>query len=80
MNDISVANHMGKKAKMNKKKVKNNVVNKEVKSDEANEVEMEDLAEAESVDSGCIPDSSSDVAADLTGTAQVGSGVELVCY
>lgn len=75
MNDISVANHMGKKAKMNKKKVKNNVVNKEVKSDEANEVEMEDLAEAESVDSGCIPDSSSDVAADLTGTAQIEGAV-----
>lgn len=75
MNDITVANHTGKKAKMNKKKVKNSVVNKEVKSDAANEVEMEDLGEAESVDSGCIPDSSSDMAADLTDTAQIEGAV-----
>ncbi|XP_045127938.1 surfeit locus protein 6 homolog [Portunus trituberculatus] len=71
MNDI-VANHAGKKFKKNKKKVKKNVTG-EVKSDAAKEFELEDLAE--SVDSGCIPDSSSDIMTDLSDTAQIKTAV-----
>ncbi|MPC40960.1 Surfeit locus protein 6 [Portunus trituberculatus] len=72
MNDIIVANHAGKKFKKNKKKVKKNVTG-EVKSDAAKEFELEDLAE--SVDSGCIPDSSSDIMTDLSDTAQIKTAV-----
>ena len=67
MNDI---NHVGKKSKKNKKKAKNHVIiSEEMKSLVAKEAEAEDLAE--SVDSGCIPDSSSDIVADVTDTVQV---------
>lgn len=69
MNGSIVTNYMGKKSKKSSK-VKNSVIiSEDIKSFAAKEAETEDLAE--SVDSGCIPDSSSDIVADVTDTVQV---------
>ncbi|KAG0716170.1 Surfeit locus protein 6 [Chionoecetes opilio] len=82
MNDILATNHMGKKnkkmnKKMNKKikkKIKNiSTIPDEIKSLATKEAEAEDLAE--SVDSGCIPDSSSDIVADVPDIAQIEASV-----
>ena len=78
MNDIIVPNHGKKKFKNNRKKVRKNVT-KEIESAAVQKVEAEAEDAAESVDSGCIPDSSSDLLTDPNDPAQVSSGVEQVC-
>lgn len=69
MNDRIATNHTGKKSKKSKKVKNQSIICEEVKSFGGKEAETEDLAE--SVDSGCIPDSSSDIAADVTDPAQI---------
>lgn len=69
MNDRIATNRTGKKSKKSKKVKNQSIICEEVKSFGGKEAETEDLAE--SVDSGCIPDSSSDIAADVTDPAQI---------
>lgn len=83
MGDNTISNHTKKKSKKNKKLKANAAISDEVKNKikaipvtrdeverlDAKDAETEDLAE--SVDSGCIPDSSSDIMADVMDTAQM---------
>lgn len=87
MDDNTISNHTKKKSKKNKKlktkalisdEVKNKIKGMPVTHDEvgrldAKDAETEDLAE--SVDSGCIPDSSSDIMADVMDTTQVNDNI-----
>lgn len=87
MGDNTISNHTKKKSKKNKKLKANAAISDEVKNKietipvtrdeverlDAKDAETEDLAE--SVDSGCIPDSSSDIMADVMDTAQVNDNI-----
>lgn len=83
MGDNAISNHAKKKSKTNKKlktiaaisdEVKNKVKAFPITPDEVEKLDVKDAETedlAESVDSGCIPDSSSDIMADAIDTAQV---------
>lgn len=91
MGEKTLATHIRKKSKKDKKRtitaISNGIRSKiqpiPVTPDglerfEAKDAETEDLAE--SVDNGCLPDSSSDIMADLIDTAQVSDPMEDYIY